>query len=240
MLGESVHVSPSRPPQLSHLPSPVAPPRTTPGAGPSGSAPVDADDGPPASRTRDTVQDARRNEKLSSLEVSKLGTGLSRELDERTLFRSKFRKRNSCPTPLYFETNFEKCSERPSRGGPHLTNPPPLVVFVARSSAHAGSCVAPPKGAPHNQTDPAPRGVDLFWCPRHRCLPPRLSKMQAPVAPCSSGRSAFKQMHLTALAWCLVKAQTTPSTTALRVLHDGQLLLFLLLHREKPADANSR
>ena len=52
MLGESVDVSPSRPPQLSHLPSPVAPPRTTPGAGPSGSAPVDADDGPPASRTR--------------------------------------------------------------------------------------------------------------------------------------------------------------------------------------------
>ena len=52
MLGESVDVSPSRPPQLSHLPSPVAPPRTTPGAGPSGSAPVDADNGPPASRTR--------------------------------------------------------------------------------------------------------------------------------------------------------------------------------------------
>ena len=110
MLGESVDVSPSRPPQLSHLPSPVAPPRTTPGAGPSGSAPVDADDGPPASHTRLTVQDARRNEKLSSLEVSKLGTGLSRELAERTLFRSKFRKRNSCPTPLYFETYFEKCS----------------------------------------------------------------------------------------------------------------------------------
>ena len=49
MLGESVDVSPSRPPQLSHLPSPVAPPRTTPGAGPSGSAPVDADDAPPVS-----------------------------------------------------------------------------------------------------------------------------------------------------------------------------------------------
>ena len=55
MLGESVDVSPSRPPQLSHLPSPVAPPRTTPGAGPSGSAPVDADDGPPASRTRSKI-----------------------------------------------------------------------------------------------------------------------------------------------------------------------------------------
>ena len=27
-----------------------------------------------------------------------------------TLFRSKFRKRHSCPTPLYFETHFEKCS----------------------------------------------------------------------------------------------------------------------------------
>ena len=37
----------------------------------------------------------------------KLGTGLSRELYERTLFRSKFRNRHSSADPPYFETNFE-------------------------------------------------------------------------------------------------------------------------------------